>query len=213
MVSKTDYSSFVSPFKTFSSLIATVDNCFLCPIATILKVFGEGNEQADLVLIGTGPGRVEAMKGRVFVGPSGDVLRQVMEHRDVNLTMEDVYIANVIRCRPIVPGKPRENRDPTEEEIGNCDKYLFSLLKLIRPKIIVTLGAIAARTLLRNIPKIDTMRISMLRKRIRQGEILMSPFGRVIVAYHPSFILRSRSPELELELKLDLAKAKKLAGL
>ncbi len=150
--------------------------CTLCKeLAAKRKnvVFGSGSTQARLMFVGEAPGHDEDDQGLPFVGQAGQLLTKIIE--SIGLTREQVYIANVLKCRP--PG----NRQPQPEEILNCEPYLKRQIELIQPKIICALGAFAAQTLL----KTDTP-ISRLRgKFYDQGNL------KVICTYHPAYLLRN----------------------
>ena len=105
-------------------------------------VFGMGNPNSDIVFVGEAPGKNEDLKGIPFVGRGGQLLDKILVA--VNLTRKDVYILNVLKCRP------PENRDPLQEEIDKCEPYLKKQLSLIKPKLIVSLGRISAMTLLKS---------------------------------------------------------------
>ena len=136
-------------------------------------VFGSGNPQAKLVFVGEGPGRDEDKQGQPFVGLAGQLLTKIIQA--IQLTREEVYIANIIKCRP--PG----NRNPEPDEISTCEPFLIKQLEVIRPKLICALGTFAAQTLLKTEEK-----ISLLRGKFHpyQGIPLMP-------TYHPAFLLRN----------------------
>ena len=136
-------------------------------------VFGSGNPQAKLVFVGEGPGRDEDLQGQPFVGLAGQLLTKIIQA--IQLTREEVYIANIIKCRP--PG----NRNPEPDEISTCEPFLIKQLEVIRPKLICALGTFAAQTLLKTEEK-----ISLLRGRFHQYQgIPLMP------TYHPAFLLRN----------------------
>jgi len=116
--------------------LAQCRNCALCEKRNHV-VLGEGNPNADLMFVGEGPGREEDLQGRPFVGPAGQLLDRMLAA--ISLTREDVYIANIVKCRP------PQNRVPFDEEAKACLPYLRGQFALIRPKIIVCLGATAAK--------------------------------------------------------------------
>lgn len=120
--------------SVLTELNEKITNCYLCEIAKnrTHAVPGEGNENADILLIGEGPGWHEDQQGRPFVGPAGKYLDQLLA--SINLDRSQVFIANVIKCRP--PG----NRDPLPTEINNCSRWLDQQIEIIKPRIIVTLG-------------------------------------------------------------------------
>ena len=143
-------------------------------------VFGVGNPKADIVFVGEGPGRDEDIKGEPFVGRAGQLLTKIIEA--MGLTRNDVYICNVVKCRP------PNNRNPRPDEIAACRPFLEKQLDTIGPKFIVALGSHAAQTLL------DTeIRISDLRGRFhdyRNGIRLMP-------TYHPAYLLRNAGKKKE----------------
>ncbi len=148
--------------------------CQRCALGKTRKnlVFGAGNPQARLVFVGEGPGADEDRKGEPFVGEAGQVLGRIITA--MGLKREEVYICNVVKCRP--PG----NRDPEQDEIAACSSFLLRQLQAIKPEVVVALGKFAAQTLL------DTKEpISKLRGRFRDFHgIPLMP------TYHPSFLLR-----------------------
>ena len=113
--------------------------CSLCQGRTNL-VFGAGNEKAEIVFVGEAPGYYEDKEGKPFVGQAGKVLDKLLD--SIGLKREDVYIANVLKCRP------PENRDPLPEEIQTCKPYLFKQIEIIKPRVICTLGNFATQTIL-----------------------------------------------------------------
>jgi len=149
--------------------------CTRCALAQLRTniIFGEGNEGADLVFVGEAPGADEDRRGRPFVGRAGQLLTRIIEA--MGLKRDDVYICNILKCRP--PG----NRNPKPEEIGQCEPFLIRQLAAINPKVICALGTFAAKTLLEtNAP------ISMLRGRFHQyHDIQLMP------TYHPAYLLRN----------------------
>lgn len=161
---------------TLSKLQKEARQCRKCTLATTRKnvVFGEGDVNARLVFVGEAPGEEEDIQGRPFVGRAGKLLDQLIER--IGLGRSDVYICNVLKCRP--PG----NRDPEEQEREVCKKYLFTQLELINPKIICTLGRHAYNTLLGVDERITRVR-----------GMLTSYHGTPLLpTYHPSFLLRNQ---------------------
>jgi len=146
--------------------------CLLCETRTNL-VFGEGNVSAGLVFVGEAPGADEDSQGRPFVGKAGQLLTRIIVA--MGLQRQDVYICNILKCRP------PENRNPKPEEIAACEPFLIRQLQAIRPKMICALGTFSAHTLLKtDVP------ISLLRGRFHsyQGIPLMP-------TYHPAYLLRN----------------------
>jgi DNA polymerase len=149
-------------------------------------VVGEGDPGAKLVFVGEGPGEEEDLQGRPFVGPAGQLLSRIIGAMD--LQRPEVYIANVVKCRP--PG----NRIPSSEEIACCSPFLFRQLKAISPQVICTLGSVAVQNILRT-----GERISRVRGRFHQWEGIP-----VMPTYHPSYLLRN--PERKREVWEDVQK-------
>jgi DNA polymerase len=153
-------------------------------------VFGVGNPDADLMFVGEAPGADEDIQGIPFVGRAGQLLTKMIEA--INLRREDVYIANVIKCRP--PG----NRNPEPDEIAQCEPFLLRQIAAINPKVIVALGAFAAKTLLRSEESISRLR----------GRIYDFQGAKLIPTFHPSFLLRS--PDRKRDAWEDLKRARAL---
>jgi uracil-DNA glycosylase family 4 len=164
------------PFASFAELEREALGCTKCPLheRRTQVVFGVGDPGADLVFVGEGPGEQEDRQGIPFVGRAGQLLTKLIE--GMGMARDDVYIANVVKCRP--PG----NRDPLPAEIDACRPYLDAQLEFIDPKVVVTLGNFATKLLL------DTKEgITKLRGRefpYRDGAVL-------IPAFHPSAVLRN----------------------
>ncbi len=147
-------------------------------------VFGEGNKDAKLMLIGEGPGYDEDVQGRPFVGKAGQLLTKILQ--SIHVQREEVYITNIVKCRP------PQNRNPEPDEIESCYPFLLRQIRAIRPKMIVALGKVAAQTLL----KTDTT-ITALR-----GKFFDLPGIKVIPTYHPAYLLRN--PERKREVWEDM---------
>ena len=156
--------------------------CTLCDLAKTRTnvVFGEGNPNAKLMFIGEGPGEMEDKTGRPFVGRAGKLLTKIIENV-LELNREDVYIANIVKCRP------PNNRVPTIEEAETCKPYLLKQIDIINPEILVCLGKTAFMYLLNT-----DMPISKVR-----GQIFEYKGKKVIPTYHPSFLLRNPSAKKE----------------
>lgn len=183
--------SFPPPSITLAGLAVQVAGCTRCRLHTgrTKTVFGTGDEYADLMFIGEGPGRDEDLQGEPFVGAAGQLLTRIIAA--IGLRREQVYIANIVKCRP--PG----NRTPRADEAAACKPYLLAQIDLIRPRIICTLGNVAAQALLET-PE----RISSLRGRFhRWREILVMP------TYHPAYLLRS--PEKKKDVWEDMQMVQK----
>ena len=171
---------FVSPgLETTRSLeelrshIGDCRRCKLAPHRTHL-VFGVGNPRARLVFVGEAPGRDEDLKGEPFVGRAGQLLTEIIT-KGMKLRREDVYIANVIKCRP------PENRNPEPDEVESCEPFLLRQLELIGPEVIVALGKFAVQTLLR----VKTP-ITQLRGRWYDYHGI-----KLMPTFHPAYLLRN----------------------
>ena len=137
-------------------------------------VFGDGDPNADLFLIGEAPGKKEDLIGKPFVGRAGKLLDNILQAIKKN-RHNDVYIANVLKCRP------PSNRDPLPSEVDKCEPYLFNQINIIKPKLIVALGRVAARTIL----KIEKPLKEMRKRTFEYNGIPLR------VTYHPSALLRN----------------------
>ena len=168
-------------------------DCARCKLHTLGRtqvVFGVGDPNADLMFVGEAPGADEDIQGIPFVGRAGQLLTKMIQA--INLTREQVYIANVIKCRP--PG----NRNPEPDEIEQCEPFLFRQIEAVKPKVIVALGSFAAKTLLRSDESISRLR----------GRIYDFHGAKLIPTFHPSFLLRS--PDRKRDAWEDLKKARAL---
>ncbi|MDA8227611.1 MAG: uracil-DNA glycosylase [Desulfitobacterium hafniense] len=161
---------------TIEDLPSQAIGCRRCGLGETRKsiVFGEGNLQADIMLIGEAPGEKEDESGQPFVGPAGRILNKVLEEAGIN--REDVYITSVVKCRP------PKNRLPKKEEVTACVPYLEQQIKLINPKIIVCLGSLAAKTIID--PK---LKITQAR-----GQWLEKNGVKMIPTYHPASIFHDQ---------------------
>jgi uracil-DNA glycosylase family 4 len=170
--------------------------CALCKLAgnRTQVVFGVGDPHADLMFVGEGPGEQEDLKGEPFVGRAGLLLTQLIE--GIGLTRADVYIANVVKCRP--PG----NRDPQPEEIAACAPWLDRQLELVRPRVIVTLGNFATKLLLQTKDGITKLRGKEF-PFVRAGQTAV-----LIPTLHPSAVLRSGGRRLA-EARADFVHVKR----
>jgi uracil-DNA glycosylase len=170
-------------------------NCTRCKLHKARKniVFGVGNPKAQLVFVGEGPGRDEDEQGEPFVGRAGKLLTSMIEA--MGLKRSDVYICNVVKCRP------PENRLPEKDEISTCSPYLFRQLGVIAPKVICALGSCSAQTMLQT-----TQGISRFR-----GEWFDYHGSKLIATYHPAYLLRN--PPAKSEVWKDLQKIMAHLGL
>jgi DNA polymerase len=193
-----DATSLVSPAVTdppsrLSALRGHLGDCTRCKLHALGRtqvVFGVGDPLARLMFVGEAPGHDEDVQGEPFVGRAGQLLTRMIEA--ISLRRDQVYIANVIKCRP--PG----NRNPEPDEIATCEPFLFEQIATIQPKVIVALGKFAAQTLLRSTAPISKLRGQVFRYR---GALLVPTF-------HPAFLLRS--PDYKREAWEDLKKVRAL---
>jgi DNA polymerase len=168
--------------------IGDCTRCKLCKLGRKQIVFGVGNAHADLMFVGEAPGRDEDIQGVPFVGRAGQKLTQIIEA--IGLKREDVYIANVIKCRP------PENRNPEPDEVASCEQFLFRQIDVIKPKVIVALGTFAARSLLKSDAPISRLR----------GRVYEYRGAKLIPTFHPAYLLRN--PSCRREVWEDIKKAK-----
>jgi uracil-DNA glycosylase family 4 len=170
-------------------------DCTRCKLHTQGRkqiVFGVGNPTADLMFVGEAPGADEDTQGVPFVGRAGQLLTKMIEA--MGFSRDEVYIANVLKCRP--PG----NRNPEPDEIATCEPFLFRQLASVEPKVVIALGAFAARTLLKTDDPISRLR----------GRVFDYRGAKLIPTFHPSFLLRS--PGYKREAWEDLKKALAILG-
>jgi DNA polymerase len=178
--------------KSLEVLYNDIHNCMRCELgATRNKfVFGTGDPNADLLIIGEAPGRDEDQQGEPFVGRSGKLLTSILE--SIQLSRDDVFIANILKCRP------PNNRRPSSSEVDTCEVYLHKQIELLNPKYILALGLTAADTLLKE---------KCVMKDIR-GQVMDYRGKKLMITYHPSALLRN--PNLKRPVWEDM---KKLKGL
>lgn len=185
------------PKKKLEEIRQELGECTRCRLSQSRTsiVFGEGNPNARIVFVGEGPGADEDAQGRPFVGKAGQLLNRVI--KAMGFLREDVYICNVVKCRP--PG----NRTPAADEIAACEPFLFAQLRSIEPEIIICLGSVAAHSVLK-LPKKTSL--AALR-----GEVFTHGNSKVVVTYHPAALLRN--PALKKPLWEDVKMALAEIGL
>ena len=184
-----------SGVEALAAIRGDLGDCTRCKLHTQGRkqiVFGVGNPTADVMFVGEAPGADEDQQGEPFVGRAGQLLTKMIEA--MGFARNDVYIANVLKCRP--PG----NRNPEPDEIARCEPFLFRQLASVEPRVVIALGAFAARTLL----KTDEP-ISRLRERVYDYR-----GAKLIPTFHPSFLLRS--PGYKREAWEDLKQALSILG-
>jgi DNA polymerase len=165
-----------------SKLQKEVEKCTRCDLSrTRTKtVFGEGNPSARILFIGEGPGQREDATGRPFVGRSGELLTKIIEN-GIGIPRSEVFIANIVKCRPTVDYKMEKDRAPNGAEVACCSPYLKSQIDIIKPEVIITLGGPSAKFILKT-----DLGITKLR-----GQWGIYDTIPVMPTYHPSYILRN----------------------
>jgi uracil-DNA glycosylase family 4 len=172
-----------SPADALAAVRTEIGDCTRCKLHGLGRrqiVFGVGNPSADLMFVGEAPGHDEDVQGIPFVGRAGQLLTKIIEA--IGLTRDDVYIANVIKCRP------PENRNPDPDEVETCEPFLFQQIDVIKPKVIVALGTFAARTLLRTLDPISRLR----------GRVYDYRGAKLIPTFHPAYLLRNPASKREV---------------
>lgn len=177
---------------TLEQVRGELGDCTRCKLhqGRTTLVFGVGRPDADLMFVGEAPGRDEDQQGEPFVGPAGQLLTKIIEA--IGLTRDQVYIANVIKCRP------PQNRNPEFDEVQTCAPFLFQQLDVIRPRVVVALGAFAVRTLLRSEQSISRLR----------GQVFDYRGAKLVPTFHPAFLLRS--PDRKRDVWQDMKKVRAL---
>ncbi|MCB4743406.1 MAG: uracil-DNA glycosylase [Sulfurovum sp.] len=177
--------------STLEKLKSQTLKCHLCELSKSRThvVFGEGNPQADVMFVGEGPGVTEDSTGQPFVGRSGELLTKIIENV-LFVKREEIYIANIVKCRP------PNNRTPSPEEAHTCKSFLLKQIELIKPKIIITLGSTAYHYMTG-----DDTGITKIR-----GTVLKQKGYTLVPTYHPSFLLRN--PSAKKEVFEDMKKVK-----
>ena len=186
----------VTPEKALRLIREDLGDCTRCPLHKQGRkqiVFGVGNPRADIMFVGEGPGADEDQQGEPFVGRAGQLLNNMISA--MGLPREDVYIANVVKCRP--PG----NRTPEREDCDTCSPFLLRQIAVVNPKIVVALGAVAAKTLLGVNDAMMNMR----------GRIYDFKNTKLAVTYHPAYLLRD--PRQKKEAWKDLQMVMKYLGM
>jgi uracil-DNA glycosylase family 4 len=171
------------PADALNQVRSDIGDCTRCKLSGLGRsqiVFGVGNPNADLMFVGEAPGADEDLQGIPFVGRAGQLLTKIIEA--IDLKREDVYIANVIKCRP------PQNRNPEPDEIETCEPFLFRQIDIVKPKVIVTLGKFAAHVLLRCEDPISRLR----------GRVFDYRGAKLIPTFHPAYLLRNPASKREV---------------
>jgi len=177
-------------FVSLSSLAEFAAGCPRCKLSSSRThlVFGQGSERARLMFVGEAPGADEDAQGLAFVGRAGQLLTKIIEA--MGLKREEVYIANVLKCRP------PNNRAPEPDEVATCEPFLFRQINIIKPKVIVALGKFGAQTLLRTDAPISRLR----------GRVFDYRGAKLIPTFHPAYLLRNPSAKREVWEDMKLVK-------
>ncbi|WP_291272517.1 uracil-DNA glycosylase [Geothrix sp.] len=186
----------VATANDLTALQQAIQGCLACPLGPgrLKFVFGEGDPHARLMFVGEGPGRDEDLQGRPFVGKAGELLDKMIGA--IGLKREETYIANVVKCRP------PDNRTPMPEEARACLGYLHRQIELIRPAVIVTLGATPLRELVGISEGITRVRGQWKRVQVGGREIPVMP------TFHPAYVLRQYTQDVRRAVWADLKAAK-----
>lgn len=178
--------------SAWDTLKQTVSACTACSLheSRTQTVFGVGNTQAKLMIIGEAPGFNEDKQGEPFVGRAGQLLTAML--KAMQLTRDDVYIANILKCRP------PENRDPKAEEVALCTGFLDQQIALVKPQLMLAVGRIAAHYLLKTKATLESMRNQL--HHYHQGNTPL------IITYHPAYLLRSPADKKKAFLDLQFAR-------
>ncbi len=177
--------------EALQAIRSEIGDCTRCKLHRLGRrqvVFGVGNPSADLMFVGEAPGADEDVQGIPFVGRAGQLLTKIIEA--IGLTRDDVYIANVIKCRP------PENRNPEPDEVETCEPFLFQQIDRVKPKVIVALGTFAAKALLKTQDPISRLR----------GRAFDYRGATLIPTFHPAFLLRS--PDRKRDVWEDMKKVR-----
>lgn len=159
--------------ESFSKIVKDCPKCKLLAGTRKQVVFGTGNPDADVVVVGEAPGADEDEQGKPFVGRAGKLLTDIL--KAINFSRDEIYICNILKCRP------PENRNPMPYEIVNCEPYLFKQLEIIKPKLILAVGTFAAQTLLKSKDPLGKLR----------GKFHIYNGIKMMVTYHPAALLRN----------------------
>jgi uracil-DNA glycosylase len=179
--------------EALAEVRADIGDCTRCKLHALGRrqiVFGVGNPEADLMFVGEAPGGDEDIQGIPFVGRAGQLLTKIIEA--IGMRRDDVYIANVIKCRP------PQNRNPEPDEVDTCEPFLFRQIDIIKPRVIVALGKFGAQTLLKTQDPISRLR----------GRIYDYRGAKLVPTFHPAYLLRN--PASKREVWEDMKLVKKL---
>jgi len=177
--------------EALAAVRTDIGDCTRCKLHGLGRrqiVFGVGNPTASLMFVGEAPGGDEDIQGIPFVGRAGQLLTKIIEA--IELKRDDVYIANVIKCRP------PQNRNPEPDEVATCNPFLFQQIDIIKPRVIVALGKFAAQTLLETLEPISRLR----------GRVYDYRGAKLVPTFHPAYLLREPSSKRQVWEDMKLVK-------
>jgi len=172
----------MSQSRKWLTIQKQAESCTACRLSGTRSrvVFGEGSSETKIIFIGEGPGRQEDLTGRPFIGRAGDLLTRLIE-KEMKLSRSEVYITNIVKCRPTVDLKMEKDRAPEKDETEACTPFLLKQIEIIKPKVIITLGNPATRFILNTKSGITSIHGSW-------DQFMDIP---VMPVYHPSYLLRN----------------------
>jgi len=182
----------IDVFECLKKQFLECSRCKLAGLGRTQVVFGVGNTDADLMIIGEAPGLTEDTEGKPFVGRSGKLLTNILKELDVD--RDSIYVSNIVKCRP------PNNRNPEKDEIDTCNTILSAEINIVRPKVIIALGTFASQTILQT-----TERISAIRGKKYPCWLSHKLCVDVIPTFHPSYILKNASKKEDFILDLKQA--------
>lgn len=184
--------------KQLENLKQICEKCYACEIASRREkmVFSAGNSSAKVIFIGEAPGKDENIQGLPFVGRAGQLLNTYLEKVGINRE-KDLYIANILKCRPTNPDRPNKDRVPSSVEVKNCIDYLFKQIELVNPKLIVLCGGTSLKTLTGK----KSIQISKVRGEVFDIELNGKKYNAIAI-YHPSYLMQYASQE-QKDITLD----------
>src|SRR5262249_6764793 len=181
-----------NPAEALAAVRADIGDCTRCKLHRLRPrpvVFGVRHPSAGLMFVGEAPGGDEDIQGIPFVGRAGQLLTDIIE-KGLKMPRKDVYIANVIKCRP------PQNRNPEQDEVETCEPFLFQQIDIIQPKVIVALGTFAARALLRRLDPLSRLR----------GRVYEYRGAKLIPTFHPAYLLRNPASKRDVWEDMKLVK-------
>ncbi|NCC50432.1 MAG: uracil-DNA glycosylase [Spartobacteria bacterium] len=187
--------------STLAEIAAAINQCTKCPLhkTRTNTVVGQGSSSPDIAFIGEGPGAQEDLKGQAFIGPAGEILTRLLTR--MGYTRDDIWIGNIVKCRPSVDLEMKKDRPPTSQEMSTCLPYLQAQLAILKPRVIVTLGNVALEGLFgfKGITR-------------HHGKWLRYEGIDTMPTYHPSYLLRKNDKKLFWDVWHDMEQVLKRLG-